>query len=221
MTSWVRWYAGVLEQSLSVSRVLGYYLNSSSNNNAKNRSLIEERKYLGVSNSDFLYKIESLVGFVEQVSRAPESLHLQRNDLVYEVVKLVGEDYRCVQSEIFLRVEELGNRMENLDVGELAELLNYFKRLENSKERLVLLFVNRKKNDVFWELVNETKKKAALMKEETEGRWLTVVKGRRDQFTESTRYTNPFLEPGQWVPVQPDDRWLGVNRFPLSVSTAR
>ncbi|KAI4337651.1 hypothetical protein L6164_016037 [Bauhinia variegata] len=218
LSSWVRWYAGVLEQSLSVSRVLGYYLSSSSIQNFKNyKKGVEEtrRTHLGLSNSDLLYKIEGLVGYVEQISRVPDSLYLQKNELVYEVVRLVGEDYRCVQYEIFSRIEELGNRMENFDVAELSELLGYLKRMNESKERLLLLFVNRKKNDEFWDLIDQAKIKAAIAKEEIQGKWLLVTKPRRDESTGSTQYKNPFLEPGQLIPVPHAD----TSRFLLTVPT--
>ncbi|XP_061371782.1 putative clathrin assembly protein At4g40080 [Gastrolobium bilobum] len=198
LSSWVRWYASVLEQSLTVSRVLGYYMSSSLNERSKKDA--QERKclVLGLSNADLLYKLEGLVVFVEQISRVPESLHLQRNELVYEVVRMVGEDYRSVQGEILLRLEELGNRMEDMDVGELSELVDYLKRLEESQEKLVLLFVNRRKNNGFWDLVKEIKTKGVMKKEEIAGKWLTVV---TTKATELTRSTNPFLEPGQLGPV--------------------
>ncbi|XP_004501680.1 putative clathrin assembly protein At4g40080 [Cicer arietinum] len=197
LSSWVRWYATVLEQILTVSRILGYYLHS---NSTKKDSLI-----LGFSNADLLYKIEALVVFVEQISFVPESLHLQKNELVYEVVRMVGEDYRNVQSEILLRLEELGQRMETedkfLDVGELNELLSYLRRLEESKEKLVLLFVNRRKNNGFWELIKEIKMKGLKKKEEIERKWITVVVN--SNAVELTRSTNPFLEPGQCCPILP------------------
>ncbi|XP_028797087.1 putative clathrin assembly protein At4g40080 [Neltuma alba] len=202
LSSWVRWYAGVLEQSLWVSRVLGYYLSSSSSINVKNaKKGTHDRKTLGLSNSELFHKIDVLVGFVEQISRVPESLQLQRNDLVYEMVRLVGEDYRIIQYEIFLRVEELRDRVEDLEVGEMAELVRDFTRLQDSKEGLVLLFVNRKRNDGFWELIEQTKTKVATKKEEREGRWLTVKPSRRDEASELTRSNNPFLEAGQWIRV--------------------
>lgn len=161
---------------------------------------------LGFSNADLLYKIEGLVSFVEQISRVPDSLHLQRNELVYEVVRLVGEDYRSLQGEILLRLEELGNRItENVvvDVGELNELVGYLKRLEESKENLMLLFVNRRKNNGFWELIKETKMKGVEKKGKIEGKWLTVVVNSNSaELTRSS--TNPFLEPGmQLCPVPP------------------
>lgn len=199
LSFWVRWYAVVLERFLTVSRVLGYYLNNNNNNNEN----VQERKSLVsvASNADNLYKLEALVGFVEEISHVPESLHLQRNELVYEVVRLVGENYRCVQGEIILRVEEIGNRMdENVDdVGQLNELVGYLKRLEESREKLMLLFVNRKKNNGFWELVEKTKVQGMAKRKDIEGKWLTVVVN--SNAVELTRSTNPFLEPGQLSPV--------------------
>ena len=50
--------------------------------------------------------------------------------MVYEIVRMVGEDYRNVQGEILMRLEELGKRIERVeDVGELNELLRYLRRL--------------------------------------------------------------------------------------------
>jgi hypothetical protein len=116
-----------------------------------------------------------LVVFVEHVSDFPESLDLQRNELVYEIVRMIGEDYRKVQGEILLRLEELGRRIdEDFDVGELNELPSYLKRLEESKEKLVLLFVNRRKNNGFWELIKEIKMKGLKKKEEIEGKWIAL-----------------------------------------------
>ncbi|KAJ1396090.1 hypothetical protein SESBI_32826 [Sesbania bispinosa] len=151
LSAWVRWYAGVLEHLVTVSRVLSYYLTT------KMETRERECLVLGVSSGDLLCKIQGLVAFVEQVSRVPDSLHLQRIDLVYEMVRLVSEDYGSVQREIFVRVEEIRKRVGDLDVGELRELVGYLERLEESKERLVLLFVNRKRNDGFWDLICRTK----------------------------------------------------------------
>ncbi|KHN27369.1 Putative clathrin assembly protein [Glycine soja] len=148
------------------------------------------------SNADLLYKLEALVGFVEQTSHVPDSLHLQRNELVYEVVRLVGENYRSVQGEILMRVEELGGRIME-DVGELNELVGYLGRLEETREKLVLLFVNRGKNNEFWDSVKKTKEKGVARKKEIERKWLAVVV----VAAEFTRSTNPFLDPGQLSPV--------------------
>ncbi|KAE9603855.1 putative ANTH domain-containing protein [Lupinus albus] len=198
LSSWVRWYAVVIEQCLTVSRIMGHYLHLSLNE--QDHTQERNSSFFRLSNADLLYKIEGLILFVEQVSRVPESLHLQRKDLIYEVVKLVREDYRSAQREILWRLEELEKRMKDLDVGELNELVGYLERLEESKEKLVILFVNKIKYNGFWDLVKEVKKKGLEMKKEIEGKWLTVVTTKN---TELTRSTNPFLEPGQIVLVPP------------------
>lgn len=203
LSSWVRWYAGVVEQNLIVSRVLGYYLSSCSSslniyvNNKK--EIIRDDKLSVLLNSDLLWEVDVLVDDVERISDAPESLHLQRNSLVYEVVTLVGEDYRLVQRELWVRFKELGDRMEGLSSSELTRLLGAVKRLEDCRERLVLLFVNRKKNGAFWDLIRQTKTKLVEMKEKREQRRLEWTTSGLDNTSESTRFWNPFVESGPIV----------------------
>ncbi|KAK7301149.1 hypothetical protein RJT34_12010 [Clitoria ternatea] len=200
LSSWVRWYANILEHVLTVSRAVGYYLSSS------------KGEFLG-ARGDLLREIRVLVDFVEHVSHVPESLHLQRNDLVYEVVRLVREDYGNVQREILWRVEEVGKRVEGLDVVELRQLVGCLGRMEECKERLVLLFVNRKRNDVFWDLIGGVKRKGVAMVEEMEGNWVTVVTAKNES-ADLTRYVNPFLDsPGGAWPRGDEDL------FRLTVST--
>ncbi|RDX89839.1 putative clathrin assembly protein, partial [Mucuna pruriens] len=208
MSSWVRWYANVLEHVLTVSRVLGYYYAISD---------AAEREVSGLSSGVLLCEIRGLVDFVEQVSHAPESLQLQRIELVYGVVRLVCEDYGSVQREIVRRVEEGGERVGNLDVGELRELVGCLKRLEGCRERLLVLFVNRKRNDAFWDLIGRIRNKGVVLMEEMEGKWLTTVRGNN----ESTRFTNPFLDPGEFIPVPPSGAWprVNTNRFRVTVPT--
>ncbi|KAJ7958958.1 putative ENTH/ANTH/VHS superfamily protein [Quillaja saponaria] len=214
LSSWVRWYAAILEQSLTVSRVLNYYIRSSSFGCSKK---VKEEKILVLSNFDLLCEIDGLVGYVEQISRVPDSLYLQRIGLVFEVVRLVAEDYRWVQSEIFQRVAELGDRIENMVLGELTQLHSNLKRLEECKEGLVLLLVNRKRNYGFWDLMNQTKRKVVMMKEDKEGKRLLLTMGKRDESRESTRFGNPFLEPeGQLLPVPYGVGWFGRDLFSLT-----
>ena len=112
---------------------------------------------------------------------------------------LGGRRGEGVQGEILMRVEELGGRIME-DVGELNELVGYLGRLEETREKLVLLFVNRGKNNEFWDSVKKTKEKGVARKKEIERKWLAVVvvAGNAAEFTRST---NPFLDPGQLSPV--------------------
>ncbi|XP_062157564.1 putative clathrin assembly protein At4g40080 [Alnus glutinosa] len=196
LSCWVRWYAGFLEQNLMVSKVLGHYLCSSPRANNKED---KEDTALTFSNSDLSRELDVLVDFAEQIGEAPESLHLQRNDLVYEVVRMVSEDYRLAQSEIFLRVVELGNRVENLSYDEMTHVLKALKRFEDCKERLLLLFANRKKNDGLWDLISETKVKLlAMIQKIDEMRLVMVRMGRRDDAgSASTLFRNTFSQSGK------------------------
>lgn len=161
-STWVRWYAGILEQNLMVSRFLGYNLYTSRAKNDSNK----KGKILSFLNSDLLKEIDVLVGFADHVGNAPDSLYLQRQSLVYEVVRLVSEDYRLVQREISVRVAELGVRVMSLSYNECTLFLNSLNRLEDCRERISALLVNRNRNDGLWELIKETKANVVVMMKE-------------------------------------------------------
>lgn len=150
-----------------VSRVLGYYFCSCSyivDNKDK------EQKVLSLLSSELLKEINVLVDFTERICEAPDSLRV--NSLVFEVMRIVSEDFMLVQSEIFVRVGELGNRMESMIYGtESTQFFNVLKRLEDCKERL-----NREDNDGFWDLIRQTKKKVLMVKEKRDEMRLVVAK---------------------------------------------
>lgn len=208
LSSWVRWYAGVVEHNVIVERRLDRILYFRSRN-----CEIEIKEGVKI---DLSGELEVLVGFVERVSEVPESLHLQRKDLVYEVVRLVMENYRLVQREIWVRVKEIGDRVESLSLDELTQLVGILNRLENCRGNLNVLFVNRGKNDELWELVKKTKGKVMDRKGMKEEKRMMIA---RADSVESTRFWNPFVEPGQllWVPAV--DGQLGPRLLPLTVST--
>ncbi|KAK2659833.1 hypothetical protein Ddye_006366 [Dipteronia dyeriana] len=213
LSSWVRWYAGVLEKNLTVSRVLGSYLCSSKPNKKNDNDIVE--KMLASMSSDLLIEMDVLIGFVEEISNTPTSLRLQTNDLVYEIVRLVSEDYRSIQREIFLRVVELGDRITSLSVSELTQLLTDLKRFEDCKERLSLLFLNRKRNDTLWDLVNETKTEiltAVNRKLQDKTMVKKIWKKSNDESTE-LKQLNRFATS--------IDGWFGLDRVSLAVSTVR
>ncbi|KAK8481754.1 hypothetical protein V6N13_056917 [Hibiscus sabdariffa] len=182
MSAWVRWYAGMLEQNLSVSRMLGYHLNSPPRS--------KKEKIMGLSNSDLLKEIHLLINFPDHISAVPDSLYLQRESLVYEVLRLVSEDYRFVQRETFARVAELGVRVTSLGLGlslsECIEFLSCISRLEGCKERISLLLVNRNRNDDFWDSIKESKANlvATVENKEKEGNMVVIAVG-----DESTKFT--------------------------------
>ena len=206
-----------MEQNLIVSRALGYYLSSPSRPSKNHK---REDNISMLLNSDLWEQMNALVGMVEEICRVPDSLYLQRNDLVYEIVRLVGEDYRLVQHEIFLRVKNLGDRMDSLSLGEAADFLGSLKRLENCKERTVELFANRKKNDALWESVMEAKVELVTMKESREKRLLRIGMG-DDQVSKLTRFGEGIVGSLQSFRFKGDERWLDVDQCPLTVSTVR
>lgn len=160
LSSWVRWYAAIVEQNLKITRVLGHHLCSSF---VATNSKGEDDKVLQLLNRDLFEEVDVLVEFVKVICEFPDSLHLQRNNLIYEIVRLVSEDYRSVQREISIRVMELGERIPSMSYSELTQLLGNLKRFESCKERLYLMFVNKNRNDALWELVGETRSKAVEM----------------------------------------------------------
>ncbi|KAM1331559.1 hypothetical protein EV1_043674 [Malus domestica] len=215
-SSWVRWYAGVIEQNLMVSRAIGYYLNSTKTDGNKRD---KEERALALLDSDLAMEIEVLVEFVVRICDAPDSLELQKNNLVYEVVRAAGEDYRSIQREIVVRVKEVGDRIdsvEGLSSDELTRLIDALERLESCKGKLMLLFVNRKRNDGLWELVKETKARLVEMKEKREEKRVVVFMGRNES-AESTQCWNPFLEPGQLLLLPSGGAWVGLGPTPIAV----
>ncbi|XP_038884022.1 putative clathrin assembly protein At4g40080 [Benincasa hispida] len=211
LSSWVRWYAGVVESNVIVDRKLDRILYFRS----RNCEIVEEQRKRKI---DVPEELEVLVGFVERICEVPESLYLQKKDLVYEVVRLVLENYRLVQREIWVRVKEIGDRVESLSLDELTELVGIMTRLENCRRKLSVLFVNRGKNEEFWELVKITKGKLAEKKRMKEEKRMIMVEMKANS-GESTRLWNPFVEPGQllWVPA--GDGPMGPALLPLTVST--
>ncbi|XP_004301346.1 PREDICTED: putative clathrin assembly protein At4g40080 [Fragaria vesca subsp. vesca] len=216
---WVRWYAAVVEQNMTAARVIGYYLNP------PHKFAEYQTKTLPVLNNDLVNEIEALIEFVVRISDPPESLNLQRNNLVYEIVKAASEDYRAVQYEISVRVKETEERVERLCLSELTRVVDALRRLEDCKERLVLLFVNRKRNEGLWESVRKTSSELAETKAQREEKRLvvrTMSRNRgRDDMSESTQCWNPFLEPGQLL-LLPSGRgggggWLGMGPSPIAV----
>lgn len=164
-------------------------------------------------NSDLLKEAEALINIAEEICRAPENLIDQQNNLIYEVMRLVGEDYRSTQHKIMTRLSEFGDRLGGLSSGELDGLLSCLKRLEECKEILVVLFVNRKRNDAFWELISQTRMKIVDVKKERE----SVL-----ALSESTRLAKRVAAPSQLlVRLLPyGGKWLNFDRTNHTVSTA-
>ncbi|CAK9163583.1 unnamed protein product [Ilex paraguariensis] len=193
---WVRWYAGVLERNLMITRVLGSYFSVSSSVKIDLDKVKDSLSSL--LNSDLLRELDSLVGMVEEICRAPESLNYQQNALVYEIMRLVSEDYRSTQYQIMIRLSEFGDRIDGLSSSESAELNCCLKRLLDSKEKLVGLFANKKRNDAFWDLINHTKMQIQKLEEERERGRMLLGMARKDGISESTRFGERVIGPSQF-----------------------
>ncbi|CAL1390269.1 unnamed protein product [Linum trigynum] len=196
LSSWVRWYAAVIEQNLAVSRTLGRFLSAAAAGGGKEEAILEK------PNGDLITEVEILVDFAQSVCEAPNSLQLQKNDLVYEVVKSVGEDYRLVQREILIRVGEFRERkLRSLSFGELTRLVAELRRLEGCRERLSLLFVIGKRNDALWEAVAETVKEIseAVMEKDEMKRLVPVTAAVRSVRWMPAAARNGSIELGRVV----------------------
>lgn len=169
ISAWVRWYAEFIEQSLITARVLGYFLVSPLSSPKEAR--IE--KISALLNQELIGEIDALTTLIEQMRNHPESIHLQRNNLIYEVVRLVRKDYGVVRAELYLRLLELSDRVAGLSHSELTESICGLQRIEDCKENL-LLFGSTNNNDGLWEVVANTKAELTAMKEKKEG-WKMVV----------------------------------------------
>ncbi|EEF28409.1 clathrin assembly protein, putative [Ricinus communis] len=132
LSSWVRWYARYLEHLLSTSRVLGFFLCSTSGTAEKDK---EEEKVSALTNSDLLKEIDSLSNLIEEISKRPDSLHLKDNGLVDQIISLVDEDYLSSINETAARVDEFDQRMSCLSFGDSVELGCVLKRLEACKDK--------------------------------------------------------------------------------------
>ncbi|XWS41629.1 hypothetical protein CRYUN_Cryun17cG0098600 [Craigia yunnanensis] len=204
LSSWVRWYASYLENLLSTSRGLGFFLCSTSSSVDKDE---EEDKVSSLINSELLKEINSLVILLEHISKRPDSLHANDNILVDEVLGLVGEDYLSSINEVSIRVSEFRERLSCLSFVESVELVCALKGLEDCKERLSSL-TQRKKVliETVWGSISEIKDQVGnsnVYREE--GRLLTM--GSRNKVSESARFGEQVLKHG-------DSGKFSSGRFP-------
>ncbi|WCJ31950.1 ENTH/ANTH/VHS superfamily protein [Euphorbia peplus] len=192
LSSWVRWYARYLEQLISTSRVLGFFLSSTSNTAEKDR---EEDKVTSLTNSDLIKEIDTLSNLMVEICKRPEILHTQGNELLNHIVCLVGEDYLSSANEIATRVGEFNERLSCLSFSDSVELVCVLKRLEDCKDRLL---ATRKKELVegLWDLISEIKNKVGVYG--VEGKLITIGGG-RDGGTESARFGDRVINYGNSV----------------------
>ncbi|XVE83091.1 hypothetical protein DITRI_Ditri16bG0059400 [Diplodiscus trichospermus] len=196
LSSWVRWYALYLENLLSTSRVLGFFLCSTSSSVDTDK---QEEKVSSLVNSELLKEINSLVNLLEQISKSPDYLHANGNILVDDVLGLVGEDYLSSVNEVSIRVCEFRERLSCLSFVDSVELVCALKRLEDCKERLSSLSQMKKALiETVWGSITEIKDQVGNSKVyREEGRLLTM--GSRNKVSESARFGERVLKYGDSV----------------------
>ncbi|RZC12918.1 putative clathrin assembly protein At4g40080 [Glycine soja] len=174
LSSWVRWFAQHIEQLLCTSRILGFFLGTSTDS---------EDRVSGVANADLLTEFDSLVALVEGICKRPEP---NGNRLVEEIVKLAREDWGVAQVEVGVRVSEFKERLGGLKFGEAVELVCCLKRLEQCQEMM-----DGARQLRFWDLVREVKDKAGiqLYREEAKFRSETL----KLRLSQSDRFSSRLL----------------------------
>lgn len=134
------------------------------------------------------------MSLMENICRRPESLSLNGNRLVGEILGLVGQDQIAAMNEVSVRVKEFDERLSGMSFGDSVELLSALKRLEDCKERLPTVSSTVKSDLVerFWGLTREMKGRVGEEKEK-EGGKLGVMAVRRDSVGESARFGDRVL----------------------------
>ncbi|OVA20882.1 AP180 N-terminal homology (ANTH) domain [Macleaya cordata] len=216
LSSFIRWYARVLEYHLFTSRVLGFFLCScSSSSNSCCTSKTQEEKVSALLNGELLKQIDVLVGLIEEICKATEFLNFGKNKLVYEVMGLVNGDYYSAQKGILIRINEVRERMGSFSFGDSVELICVLKRLENCREKVLLLFLNKIGTfvDVLWGLIGEMKDEIGKEKENEQGRMMMIR--RRDKQSASARLGEGVMRSGESVRF--GSGRLSLNWVPISI----
>ncbi|XP_052195269.1 putative clathrin assembly protein At4g40080 [Diospyros lotus] len=182
LSAWVRWYARYLENLLSTSRILGIFLCSSSSTAEKDK---QEERLASFMNVDLIRDAGSLVSLIEELCDMPDSLLVEGNKLLHDVMGFACGDYLSAVNEVVSRLSEFRVRVNCLSFGESVELMKALKRLENCKERLGLVFtVNKPSTEALWGLVEELKSGVGIVM--ADGKAISL--GRTEKGTESARF---------------------------------
>lgn len=203
LSAFVRWHAGYIEQVLVTSRELGLFIGAVSNSDFKDK---EEERVSSSSVADLLIESKSMTDLIEKICKMPEYLHGEEaKKLSLEVVGLVGSDYLSLVNDFSLRLTELKTRDSLSEFDNSVELVRVFKRLENCKEKLDIIF-GCDKVSTFWNLIDEMKERFGYngRGKEKEGRMLM-------RSIESARFGDRVGMYGD--SVQFDSRRFSFNRI--------
>ncbi|XP_027078183.1 putative clathrin assembly protein At4g40080 [Coffea eugenioides] len=209
LSAWVRWYARYIESLLSTSRVLGYFLGSTSCSMERDK---QEERISSFLSQDLVRDIDSLVGMIEEICKGPDPSFVEGNKLLYEVINLLSNDYLSAVNEILSRLSEFNLRLSGLSFAESVELVCALKRLEDCKEKLSLLFpVKKPSTENLWVLVSELREKTDKLKVYKEEKKL-LTWGKCDKGSESARFVMKRDDS-----VQFSSGRLGGNKLALFV----
>ncbi|CAH1454155.1 unnamed protein product [Lactuca virosa] len=128
-------------------------------------------------------------------------------------MRLVGEDYRMIQYHMMIRLTELSERLHNLRTNEMAGLTRCLERLEGCKGRLTELFMNRKRNESYWELVSEVISKLMRLKKYAEMK--SVSRKMIEYASESTELNKQLSATSRYfglLPYGENNYWLTLTR---------
>ncbi|CAH2076092.1 unnamed protein product [Thlaspi arvense] len=223
LSSWVRWYALYLEHLLSTSRVMGFFISSTSSTVHKDEY---EEMVSSLTNTDLLREVDALVGLLEEACKIPDLPFSGGKPLAVKITQLVGEDYVSSIDELYTRFNEFKERPDTLSFGDSIELLCALKRLESCKERLSeICHWNWKKAwlDGFWGLVLEVKGMVGNL----EGSYGRIEKsivgiGRREKRYGSARFTDRLVTGYGDAVRFSSGRFTNVDRpFNYPVSSSR
>ncbi|KAG8383574.1 hypothetical protein BUALT_Bualt04G0027700 [Buddleja alternifolia] len=205
LSSWVRWYARYLETLLSTSRVLGYFLCSSSCSMVKEH---QEQRISSLLNVDLIRDVDSIVLLTEETCKAPDCLLVEDNILVKEIMALLLNDYLSAVNGISLRLGELNERLSHLSFRDSVELACALKRLQDCRERLSVLYIVKKPSiEMLWCSVQELIDGIGVLKVcKEDGKLLSLEKA-----SESARFERRVTKTGGSVKFQSGR--FELNRF--------
>ncbi|CAH8344388.1 unnamed protein product [Eruca vesicaria subsp. sativa] len=211
LSSWVRWYALYLEQLLSTSRIMGFFVSSTSSTIHKDEY---EEMVSSLTNNDLLREIDALVGLLQEACKIADVPFCGGKPLADMITRLVGEDYVSSVNELHTRLNEFKDRSNILSFGDSFELVCALKRLESCKERLSVIFHGKRAwIDGFWGLVREVKGMIGGLEDSYE------QIGRRGKGYESARFTDRLvIGYGDTVRFS-SGRFSNVDRFNYPVSS--
>ncbi|CAJ2677124.1 unnamed protein product [Trifolium pratense] len=202
LSSWVRWFAQHIENILCTSRILGFFFLA--------KSLTDgEERVSGLTNGDLLKEFDSLVTLVEGICKRPNHVSNEgnknrdknrdkdKNKLVDEIVNLVSEDWVVIESVVIVEVDEFKERLGCFEFGEAVELVCCLKRLEECRERVVMILESQQR---LWDLVSDVKDKVGMEVYKEKGK--VQKEGRKLRFSESDRFSSRVINSRDslWFP---------------------